>query len=201
MATGFGALLVGTTHGGRARIREYYVAAGYATAMYKGDFVTLVPTTGEMNVAVDGIAANTKLGIQQAATGNKLLGFIVGFEPSPTALLSDNYRAASTARRVMVCDDPEAVFAIQEDAVGGAVTAALVGSMSNADIIVAAGNTRNGLSGTMLDSNTAAATGEDIKILGVLETPDNVAAQSGGAILLCKILDANHALRSTDSQS
>lgn len=201
MATGYGARLVGTTHGGRARITEYYVPSTDATALYKGDFVTPVTTTGAMNAAIDGKEAATLISITRAATGNKLLGVIVGFEPSPSALLNDRDRAASTARRVLVCDDPAAIYAMQEDADGGAVTAALVGAMSNVDIVVASGSAYTGYSGTMINSDTAAATAEDLKIVGVLPAPGNYAAKSGGAELLVTILNANHSLIATDSQS
>lgn len=193
MATGFGARLIGRAGGGAPRLREYYVPASDSTALFQGDFVTLVPTTGAMD------PKNEVPVVQRAATGNVLLGVVVGFRPDPALPYTGQYRAASTARYVTVCDDPDAIYEIQEDAVGGAVTAALVGALSNADIVVAAGSTATGLSGTMLDSSTAAATAEDLKIVGVRRDLANAAAQTGGAVLQVMILAP--AIKATDSQS
>jgi hypothetical protein len=195
MATGFGARLVGRLGGGEARINVYSVPASDGTALFEGDFVKVVDTTGAMDADGELIA------ITRAATGNPILGVVVGFEPTAELPYTGQYRAASTLRKVLVCDDPDAIYEIQEDADGGAVTAALIGALSNADIIVAAGSTVTGYSGTMLDSSTAAASAEDLKILGVRRDGVNAAAATGGAILRVRILSANHALVKTDSQA
>lgn len=195
MATGYGLRLVGRLGGGIASVRRYFVPASDSTALLEGDVVKVVDTTGAMDVPAEYIT------VTRAATGDPLLGAIVGFEPSAALPYTGQYRAASTARYVYVCDDPNAIYEVQEDAVGGAVSAALVGALSNADIIVASGSTVTGLSGTMLDSSTADATAQDLKILGVKQDGVNKAALSGGAVLLVRILDANHALVKTDSQT
>src|SRR5688572_15058762 len=140
MATGFGLRLVGRLGGGEPHISEYFVPATDSTALFQGDVVKVVDTTGAMSTPAEFIT------ITRAATGNPLLGVVVGFKPDPATPYTA-YRAASTARKVLVCDDPNAIYEVQEDAVGGAVTAALVGSLSNADIIVASGSTATGLSG------------------------------------------------------
>ncbi|HEY3526015.1 MAG TPA: hypothetical protein VGK47_07455 [Nitrososphaeraceae archaeon] len=195
MATGFGARCIGRLGGGDVSVNTYYVPSTDSTALYEGDFVKVVDTTGAMDSNAEYIT------VTRAATGDPILGVIKGFKPDPSLPYTGKIRAASTARYVHVIDDPKAIYEIQEDAVGGAVTAALVGSLSNADIIVAAGSSVTGLSGTMLDSNTAAASAEDLKIIGVRRDGSNVAAQSGGAILHVMILNANHALVKTDSQA
>ncbi len=195
MATGFGLRLVGRLGGGTPSIRRYYVPSTDSTALYQGDVVKVVDTTGAMD------AAGEYITVTRAATGNPLLGVVIGFKYDPALPYIGKYRAASTARYVDVCDDPEAIYEIQEDAVGAPVTAALIGSLSNADIIVASGSTVTGLSGTMLDSDTAGAGAEDLKIIGVRQDGVNAAAASAGAILLVKVLSANHALIKTDSQA
>lgn len=195
MATGFGLRLVGRIGGGRPNIQTYYVPSTDSTALFVGDVVKVVDTTGAMDPD-----AQVPV-ITRAATGNPLLGVIVGFRPDPSLPYTGKYRAASTNRYVEVCNDPNAIYEVQEDAVGGAVSAALVGAMSNADIIVAAGSTVTGLSGTMLNSDTAAASAEDLKIIGVRRDGVNAAAQTAGAILLVRILSANHAVVMTDSQA
>lgn len=195
MATGFGLRLVGRIGGGEAHIGRYYVPATDGTALFQGDVVKVVDTTGAMD------AAGEYITITRAATGNPLLGVVVGFKPDASLPYTGQYRAASTARYVDVCDDPNAIYEVQEDAVGGAVTAALIGALSNADIIVASGSTVTGLSGTMLDSNTAAASAEDLKILGVRQDGVNAAAATAGAILRVRILSSNHAIVKDDSQA
>ncbi len=121
-------------------------------------------------------------------------GLLPGSDP-----YNSDYRKASTRRIVLVCDDPDAIFQIQEDAVGGSISAANIGANANADIIVSAATATTRKSGTMLDSNTAAATAANCKIVGVMNDESNTAAQSGGAIL--EVVIHEHALKTTDSQS
>jgi hypothetical protein len=190
MATGYGLIPVRKIDGGQVRVRPYVVAAADSTALLVGDVVEL-DGTGDVDVV-------TQLPIVVRATaGHVLLGSVVGFLPDPTNPYNGSIRAASTKRVVLVCDDPDAVFSVQEDAVGNVVTAANIGLMTNADIIVASGNTTTGLSGTMLDSSTASASTANCKIVGVVREPGNVAAQSTGAKLEVIILE--HALRTADS--
>lgn len=195
MATGFGLRLVGRLGGGEPHIQRYHVPASNSGALYQGDLVKVPNTTGVMDTPGEYIDITIA-----ADADDVVLGAIVGFKPSPALPYTGQYRAASTERYVDVCDDPYAIYEIQEDAVGGAVTAALIGALSNADAIYAAGSTVTGLSGTMLDSSTAAATALQLKILGVRQDGTNAAAATAGAVLLVRILSAQHALIATDSQ-
>lgn len=188
MATGFGGRVVGRIGGGSPRVRTYYVPSTDSTALAYGDFVKLVAAMDpKSEVSV----------VARAAAGDTLVGAVVGFRPDASAPYTTT-RAASTNRYVEVCDDPNAMYEVQEDADGGVVSAANVGEMYNADIVVAAASSA-GDSGTMLDSSTAAATSAQLKILGAVRDGVNAAAQTGGARLLCKIHE--HALTSTDSIS
>ena len=195
MATGFGLRLVGRLGGGEPHVQRYHVPASNSGALYVGDLVKVPNTTGVMDTAGEYIDITIV-----ANADDVVLGVIVGFKPDPSLPYTGHYRAASTERYVDVCDDPNAIYEVQEDADGGVVTAALVGALSNADAIYAAGSTATGLSGTMLDSSSAAASALQLKILGVRQDNVNVAAQTGGAILLVRILSAQHALVATDSQ-
>lgn len=190
--TGFGLRLVDELSGRAPRIREYYVPSTDGTALYQGDVVGLVNAMDPNNeVPV----------VTRAATGNVLLGVVIGFRPDASLLYTGQFRAASTNRYVMVCDDRNAVYAVQEDAVGGSLAAATIGEMQNANIIVASGSTVTGLSGTMLDSSTNTASAADCKIVGVqrdVSNPGNVAS-TGGAVILVKILAS--ATDATDSRS
>lgn len=176
--TGFGLRLVGRIGGGEPEIREYSVPSTDGTALYQGDVVELVNT-----MDADGQVSTVKA----ATSGHILLGVVVGFKPDASLPYTGQYRAASTARKVLVCDDAQAIYEVIEDAIGGAVSAAAIGEMENANFIVAAGSTVTGLSGIMLDSSTAAATANDLKIIGVRRDGVNAAAQTGGAILLVKL--------------
>lgn len=145
------------------KTRRYYVPSTDGTAIYVGDFVK---SAGSADA--DGVPT-----VAQAAAGNTLLGVVVGIEPNPTNL-SAVYRAASTAAYVYVCDDPNVVYEIQEDSVGGAMTATNVGN--NGDIVVGSGNTSNGVSGMQLDSSDVISTttgSAQLRVLRLASRVDN----------------------------
>jgi len=188
MATGFGLRLVGRLGGGRPNVQTYYVPSTDSTALLVGDVVSLA-STGALD------PNNEVPVVTRATAGHSLLGAVVGFRPDASAPYS-NSRAASTNRYIQVCDDPEAIYEVQEDGVGNAVTAVEIGERQNADIIVAAG--ANGLSGTMLDSSTAAATSAGLKILGAKRDKVSAATvDATPAVLLVKIFE--HASVRVDS--
>jgi hypothetical protein len=177
MATGFGLLpvrkLVG---GGQIQTNVYSVPATDSTALYVGDVVELVDSmdAGGQVATVKALASAT----------NVPLGVVVGFLQNPDDLYVPNYRKASVARYVIVADDLiNTVFQAQEDAVGGSVSAANIGGHYNISVITAAGSVYTGMSGTMLDSSTAVNTALNFKLVGVARLQNNVAAQTGGAIL------------------
>lgn len=186
--TGNGLTPLRKIDGGQLRINRYAVLASDGTALYRGDVVKLangVDTVSQLNT------------ITKAASGNVLLGVVVGFLPDPTDPLKGTRRAASTYRIVYVCDDPDAVYALQEDAVSGAVAAASIGAMDNANLNVVAGSDNTMMSGTMLQSSSVTTSAADVKIIGVLTVPNNLAAQTAGAILEVMILAP--AIKATNS--
>lgn len=190
MATGFGLVPVRNIRGGKSfQVNTYYVPSTDSTALKVGDVVELVNAMDPKNE----VAVIKKL----AADTNLPVGPIVGFLPDPSLLYTGHMRPASTNRYVLVCDDVDAVFEAQEDAVGGSVSAASVGSHFNISLITAAGSTVTGLSGDMLDSSTAVATALNCKIVGIKRDGVNAAAQSGGAIL--EVIFLQHALNTADS--
>lgn len=194
MATGFGLRFSHTLHGGKPLCKRFYIPSTDSTAMYPGAVVRLISTTGVMD------PKSEVPQIAEAATGEILLGVVDSFEPDGSSPLSGSFRAASTNRYVNVNVDPDSVYTAQEDAVGGSITAALVGAMTNCKLAVAAGSAATGRSGTMIDSSETTASASDVKIVGVpANGGDNYAAKSGGAILECMILSS--AMKATDSQS
>jgi hypothetical protein len=189
MATGFGLIPVRKLDGGELRVRPYVIPASDSAIYGRGDVVKLA---GAMDSEADVPT------IAAAAAGDALVGAIVGFEGGIAASpLSSDYRPASIRRVALVCDDPDAVFQVQEDADGGVVSAANVGSGANCDLVISVATATTRESRTMLDSSTAAATSAQCKIVGILRDGSNAAAQSGGAIL--EVVIHEHALRTTDS--
>ena len=194
MATGFGLKPVrnknGSPYNGEASL--YYLPSTDASDIGKYEAVKLVAamdTPGQVSV------------VAQAAAGDALIGSVVGIVPNGSIALNKIYRPASTGCYVLVADQPDLIFEIQEDAVGGAVSAANIGQHYNADIIVvsatANANTATGMSKTMLDSSDAKAATATLKIIGVRRDQSNTAAQSGGAIL--EVMIHEHALDVDDS--
>lgn len=157
--------LSGAPWNGKAHV--YYVPATDGTAIFKGD---AVKSAGSAD------ATGKFPTVAQAAAGNAVRGVVIGFGDNPYVMvqadnLNRSYRPASTAMYVLVVDDPNVIFEIQEDSVGAALAAADVGL--SADLVVAAGNTATGKSGMELDSSSAVATAATCKILRVVNREDN----------------------------
>lgn len=163
--TPFGLRPVGGIGGGvySGKITQYSVPASDATAIFVGDPVKLAGTSQIINGQVFSDVA-------QAATGNTIVGVVVGVLADTRDSLT--YRAASTQRVLLVNDDPNAVFEIQQVTGGTALTANDVGL--NANFVVAAGSTVTGYSGVTIDNTTEATTNTlDLKIVGMPNRADN----------------------------
>lgn len=155
----------------------YYIAAGYATALFIGDPVIRV--TGGSNTAAVKVPGGGTFGIgtlpsvekATAGDGNRITGVIVGFSPNPDNL-SLKHNTASTERVAYVCDDPDVVFEIQAD---GAIPAASVG-LNAVLIYTHSGSTTTGLSGVELDTTSdvpAADASNQLLILRAINREDN----------------------------
>lgn len=184
-----GAVPVRHLNGRPIIMNKYYVPSTDSTALYRGDFVGLVNAMDPKGE----VAVVKALG----ATGDAPIGVVCGFEPDASNVYTGHYRPASTNCYVLVCDDPDVVFAIAEDADGGAVSQANIASHANADIALGAGNAYTGLSGHALDSNTATTSSAVLKILGAVADGTNAGAASGGAYL--EVIIFEHALKAADS--
>jgi hypothetical protein len=149
--------------------REYSVPAGDGTAISIGDFVKLVGTSQYIN-------GQTFADVARAATGDVIVGVVVGVCADTRDSLI--YRAASTQRRLLVCDDPNTLFEMQQASGSTALTANDIGL--NANFVVAAGSTYNGLSGTTIDNTTEATTNTlDLKLVGM---PNRADQDPGSAV-------------------
>lgn len=143
--------------------RYYSIAAGDGTATFIGDLVTLAGTSQT-------IGGRIYSDVVQSATGNVFTGVVVGVVPVTQDSL--RHRAASTQRILMVADDPDLVFEIQEVSGGTALTANDAGL--NANIVVAAGSATTALSGIELNNGTEATTNTlDVHIIGPVNRADN----------------------------
>lgn len=152
----------------------YYVRAADGTALFNGDLVKLD----------GGSDSNGIRSVTQATAAGAVLGAVVGFAVNPLNLNIDGtYRAASTARYVLVADDPNILFETQEDAVGGALASDSVGL--NADFIVGSGSTTTGQSGMQLDTSTAATTATlPLKIIEFSQRVDNEVGSANAKVVV-----------------
>lgn len=160
--------LSGSPYNGQCNL--YYCPSTDGTAIFMGDFVKSGGTTDANGVPT----------IAQAAAGDALRGVVVGIVPDTAD--STIYRVASTARYLLVADDPDLIFEIQEDAVGAAT--ALVDIGENADITVAAGNTSTGTSGMQLDSSDHKTATAQLRMLGFVQSPTNEPGVANAKLLV-----------------
>lgn len=156
-------------------VNSYFVPATDSTPLFIGDPVIIAgsadPATGASTITR-----------ATAAGGNRITGVVQGFVPSPS-VVSVGYRAASTDCYVLVADDPDLLFEIQEDAVGGALALASIGL--NADLIAASGSTTTKRSGFQLDTSTAATTATlQLRIERFVNRADNEAASANAKVLV-----------------
>jgi hypothetical protein len=121
---------------GNVRCRRYTVAVANATDIFIGDPVLLI-NTGTVIRATGG-------------AGNYLCGFVLGCFDTTGAPLG--YLPTITAGYVLVADDPEQQFILQEDGVTTPLALEDVGE--GVDLIIGTGSTFRNRSGTMIDSNT-----------------------------------------------
>lgn len=155
-------------------VNIYYVNDS-TNAIYIGDPVFAAGTADAF-----GIEEVNRAGTVDDATPSNntpIVGVVVGFasDKAGTQLRDDTrYVAAGSTSYALVCDNPDVLFEIQEDSVGGALAAAAVGGGYNLEL--ATGSTVTGLSGVEIDSSVTAATnaaGANVRIAGLARRPDN----------------------------
>lgn len=157
---------------GASQVHLYNVPSTLATAVFIGDPV--IPNGSADAYGVPSLALAT------AGSTNYLVGAVVAVVNGPAVGAnatvpitrdSTTYRAASVNGYVLVADDPNQLFAIQEDSVGGAI--AVTDIWANFSLVSGTGNTTSGLSGWMLDSSVHNTTTLQMRLLGLLRAPDN----------------------------
>lgn len=158
----------GAPYNGSANI--YSLPSGYATALYQGDPLVATGASDANGIPVVQLAT--------AGGGTYVLGSFVSIVDGGNPVIPVTqglpiYHPASTAQYILVADDPNLLFWIQEDSVGGAITVATAG-MKNADLVSGSGSTATGQSGWQLDSSTIQTTNTlQLRIMGGLQETDN----------------------------
>jgi hypothetical protein len=145
----------------------YYVPATDSTAVFIGDVVKLAGSADSRGIP----------SVARVATPgtDPIVGVVVGVSPtrpdSAGGRDSAIYREASTEAYLLVADDPNLLFSVQDDA-GTAFTAATVGL--NANLTTTAGSTVTGLSKIEINSATEAVTATlDVSIHRLVDREDN----------------------------
>lgn len=159
----------------------YYIAAATNQALYIGDPVKATGTSD-----ANGVPGIT---IGVAGATNYILGSFGGavpFNGIPVLQSDPVYHPAAASQYVYVHDDPNLLFMVQEDSVGGAMS--VDSSSANVDLVAGAGSTVTGFSGWMLDSSTPPGTGNTLqmRILQALQGPGNTPGEAYTK-WLCKI--------------
>jgi hypothetical protein len=156
--------------------KKVVVSTGDATAIFIGDLVYYTgssPTTGAKILGEDvaGVPIVQRLTASSSADPANLAGVVVGVKPNPDNLMR-KHRAASTDAILYICNDPQVVYEMQEDADTTPIVAASIGL--NANIAFGAGVAATGVSGLEIDSNTVATTAAlPLKVIGLSKKVDN----------------------------
>ena len=151
----------------------YYVPATTHNAMFIGDACIEVGLIAATGTTFYGIPVDLMPQVNAFTASDALVrGVIVGFLPNPTAL-STNHLPADTAGIVMVADDPDLIFEVQESAtITGVTQVEAVGL--NTDLVVGSGNATTGTSATEIDSSvTPVTTTLTVRLIRPVNRPDN----------------------------
>ena len=165
--------ITGAPYNGQANL--YFVPSSDSTVIMVGDAVKL---------AGDARAATGAPTVTRAGATDIAVGIVVGIVftgvgdvtnvPPVNNLNTPVYRAASTDRYLLVCDDPNVVY--ETEYAGTSVAAATITANVglNGQFVTTAGNTTTGASGMQLDSSGLATTATlPLKIVGFPNRPDN----------------------------
>ncbi len=147
----------------------YNIPSAYGSNLFPGDPV--IPTgTSDAN-GIPNVTLATAAG--GAYLGGSMVGIVQAGEPIVTITRDlPVYHQASTQGYILVADDPELLFLVQEDGLGGALGANA--SSANVDLISGSGSTTTGQSGWLLDSSTVATTATlQCRLMWPLRQADN----------------------------
>jgi hypothetical protein len=174
-------------------VNIYYVPASNGTAIYVGDPVQIVSAEADLQgipaVRVITAGNGTDSGISTYGLIGAMVGVVNGGQPAiPLLQSSPVYMPASTAGYILVSDDPEALYEVQENGnMGGASPAAgsVPGPGKNVDLVSGTGSTVTGYSGWTLGSASLSTSALQMRVLRMLVQADN--ALGTNAKWLCRI--------------
>lgn len=153
----------GSPYNGKANV--YAVDAADATLIGIGDLVKIDGTAGAAVTGDDSAYAN----VTRAAANDVCVGVVIGKVYENPDGLSTQHRAALTAAKLLVCDDPDIVMAAEADE---AVSTTSLGL--NINFVVAAASTITGQSAMQVDGNTGNTTNTlPLRLVGFVRSPDN----------------------------
>lgn len=156
--------LSGADYRGQLR-RVAFVASGDAVACFIGDRVKLTGTldaTGKLPI------------VAQAALTDAAIGVLVGLVPdgNDEGSLTKIHRVGSTTRTGMVAMGGDILYSIQEDSDGNNIEITEAGL--NCEVVVGTGSTLTGISGSELDSDSAASSSAlAVRIHHLIDAPNN----------------------------
>lgn len=158
---------IGTLSGAdyRGYMRRVVFAVGDTVACFIGDRVKLTGTldaTGKIPV------------VAQCALTDAAIGVLQSLEPNGAdeGSLSKIHRLASTARTGFIVVGGDILYSVQEDSVGNDIE--ITEGNWNAEIVVGTGDTITGISGSEIDSTSAAQTATlAVRLHYVIDSPDN----------------------------
>ena len=140
---------------------EYSVDSSNSTAIFLGDF---------MIAEADGNVAP-----YTGTAGGDLLGVCDGVSDD-YGDLTRRHLPASTAGKVTINDDPYAIFAIQEDNDGTALTLAARGA--NCDALATAGSTTTDISAHEVDRSSVTSATAQLRMIRLVPREDNAYGDS-----------------------
>ncbi len=167
----------GEPYNGAANV--YYVPSSVASNVFVGDPVTYLTAAADAN----GIPAVTPA---TAGSSNNVLGSVVGIVSAGEPVIAVTrdlpiYHQASTAGYILVSDDPDLLYEVQENGNMGAQA-----PNRNVNLVAGSGSTVTGLSGWQLNSSTLNTTSTlQMRVIRMLQQADNVAGTN--AKWLCRI--------------
>lgn len=162
----------------------YFVPSSYATALFVGDPVDVISGSNDAN----GIPA-----VQLATVGSPMIGSVVGIVSggSPVIAVTRDlavYHVASTAQYLLVSDDPNLLYWVQDDASSQA-RAPNQWAGRNANLVSGSGSTVTAFSGWQLAASTVNTTNTlDVKIIRPLDQADNTIGSAANTNMNAKWL-------------
>lgn len=156
---------------------------GFAVRQYKKE-ASVILAPGDPVVLTGSAEAVTGIPLITRAQGSEgtpttITGVVVAIDPIRTAL-NQKHMAAADAGYVMVCDDPNMLFELQDDGAGDTIAVGDVGQTG--DLVVGNANVTIGKSIVELDTSTVGSDAQ-VQVMEIIQREDNEIA-ANAAILV-----------------